>query len=86
MNPSFFSLFPRPDGTHWSMLIVDVRAFGHIDRADCRQIAYGADAVPGWAQYRWIADDGREFPIAPIDDTLLGKGTRSRISWVRIRC
>jgi hypothetical protein len=56
--------FPPPDGTHWSMLIVDVRAFGHIDRTDCRQIAYGAGAVPGWARYRWIADDGREFPIA----------------------
>jgi hypothetical protein len=38
--------FPLPDGTHWSMLIADVRAFGHIDQADCRQIAYGAGAVP----------------------------------------
>lgn len=60
--------FPLPDGANWSMLIVDVRAFGPIDRMDCRQIAYGAGAVPDWAKYRWIADDGREFPIVGAFD------------------
>ncbi|MCW2083689.1 hypothetical protein ABIE85_007718 [Bradyrhizobium diazoefficiens] len=50
------------------MLVVDARTFGQIDRWDCRQIAYGADAVPEWARYRWIADDGREFPIAGAFD------------------
>lgn len=60
--------FPPPDGSHLSMLIVDLRALGRalgsIDRADCRQIAYGAGAVPDWAKHRWIADDGRELPLA----------------------
>ncbi|AND87297.1 blr1673 [Bradyrhizobium diazoefficiens USDA 110] len=62
------SKFPAPDGARRSMLVVDARTFGQIDRWDCRQIAYGADAVPEWARYRWIADDGREFPIAGAFD------------------
>lgn len=57
------SKFPVPNGTRRSMLVVDARSFGQIDRWDCRQIAYGAEAVPEWAKYRWLADDGREFPI-----------------------
>lgn len=57
------SKFPVPDGKSRSMLIVDARAQGSPDRIDCRQIAYGTDAVPEWAGYRWIGDDGREFPI-----------------------
>jgi hypothetical protein len=28
--------FPLPDGSHWSMLIVDLRALGSVDREDCR--------------------------------------------------
>lgn len=55
--------FPLPDGSHWTMLIVDLRALGQIDRYDCRQIAYGVDAVPEGLKYRWIADNGREYPI-----------------------
>jgi len=57
------SKFPMPDGRSRSMLVVDARAAGRLDRIDCRQIAYGTSAVPEWARYRWIADDGREFPI-----------------------
>jgi hypothetical protein len=50
------------------MLIVDARAAGRPDRIDCRQIAYGTNAVPEWARYRWIGDDGREFPIIGVFD------------------
>jgi hypothetical protein len=57
------SKFPAPGGPSRSMLIVDARAHGSPDRIDCRQIAYGTGAVPEWAGYRWIGDDGREFPI-----------------------
>ena len=57
------SKFPEPDGTSRSMLVIDARAQGRPDRIDCRQIAYGTGAVPEWAGYRWIGDDGREFPI-----------------------
>jgi hypothetical protein len=64
------SKFPEPDGTHLSMLIVDLRAIGPIDREDCRQIAHGADAVPDYAMYRWIDDDGREIPIVGVFDAV----------------
>lgn len=57
------SKFPAPDGKSRSILVIDARAAGKPDRIDCRQIAYGVDAVPEWARYRWIGDDGREFPI-----------------------
>lgn len=60
--------FPEPDGTHLSMLIVDLRTIAPIDREDCRQIAYGAGAVPDYAKYRWIDDDGREIPIIGVFD------------------
>lgn len=57
------SKFPVPDGKSRSMLVIDARAAGKPDRIDCRQIAYGFDAVPDWAGYRWIGDNGTEFPI-----------------------
>jgi hypothetical protein len=57
------SKFPVPDGTTRSMLVIDARAQGRPDRLDCRQIAYGANALPEWARYCWIGDDGQEFPI-----------------------
>lgn len=57
------SKFPVPNGNSRSILVIDARAAGKLDRIDCRQIAYGVDAVPEWARYRWIGDDGREFPI-----------------------
>ncbi|BAM93161.1 hypothetical protein S58_71970 [Bradyrhizobium oligotrophicum S58] len=63
------SKFPVPDGKSRSMLVVDARAAGKPDRIDCRQIAYGIDAVPEWAGYRWIGDDGKEFPIIGTFDT-----------------
>lgn len=62
------SKFPVPDGASKSMLIIDARAQGRPDCLDCRQIAYGMGAVPVWAQYRWIGDDGREFPIVGAFD------------------
>ncbi|WFT94387.1 DUF1488 family protein [Bradyrhizobium barranii] len=62
------SKFPLPDGERKSMLIVDARAHGRPDRLDCTQIAYGAEAVPEWAAYRWIADDGQVFPIVGAFD------------------
>jgi hypothetical protein len=57
------SKFPVPDGKSRSMLVVDARAAGGPDRIDCRQIAHGSSAIPEWARYRWIGDDGREFSI-----------------------
>ncbi|GKQ53574.1 DUF1488 family protein [Bradyrhizobium sp. Ce-3] len=62
------SKFPLPDGKSISMLVVDARAAGRPDRIDCRQIAYGIDAVPDWAGYRWIGDNGRMFPIVGTFD------------------
>src|ERR1700744_4995113 len=57
------SKFPVPDGKARSMLVVDARAPGEPDRTARRQIAYGVGAVPEWTGYRWIGDDGREYPI-----------------------
>ena len=59
------SKFPEPDGIHLSMLIVDLRATGPVEREDCRQIA---GAVSRHAKYRWIDDDGREIAIAGVFD------------------
>jgi hypothetical protein len=67
-NDGRASKFPVPDGTSRSMLVIDARAQGRPDRLDCHQIAYGTCAVPGWAGYRWIGDDGREFPIVGVFD------------------
>jgi hypothetical protein len=64
-NPS---KFPEPDGSRFSLLIVDLRALGAIDREDCRQIAYGAGVVADYAKYRWIDEDGREIPIVGAFD------------------
>jgi hypothetical protein len=62
------SKFPVPDRKSRSMLVVDARAAGKPDRIDCRQIAYGIGAVPEWAGYRWIGNDGKEFPIVGAFD------------------
>jgi hypothetical protein len=57
--------FPVPDGSRYSMLVVDARAVGAAspDRHDCRLIAYGADAVSEWIDRHLIDAKGRAQPI-----------------------
>jgi hypothetical protein len=57
--------FPEPDGSRYSMLVVDARAVGAAgpDRHDCRLIAYGANAVSEWIDHHMVDAKGRAHPI-----------------------
>jgi hypothetical protein len=57
--------FPVPNGSRYSMLVVDARAVGVAgpDRHDCRLIAYGAEAVSEWIDLHLIDAKGVARPI-----------------------
>jgi len=62
--------FPLPDGSRYSMLVVDARAVGAAgtDPYDCKLIAYGADAVPEWIDRHLVDGKGRAHPIRGVFD------------------
>jgi hypothetical protein len=62
--------FPLPDGSRYSMLLVDARAVGAAgtDPYDCKLIAYGADAVPEWIDRHLVDGKGRAHPIRGVFD------------------
>ena len=57
--------FSMPDGSCYSMLVVDARAVGVAgpDQHDCRLIAYGADAVSELIDGRFVDENGRTHSI-----------------------
>jgi hypothetical protein len=57
--------FPIPNGSQYSMLVVDARSVGAAgpDPQDCRLIAYGADAVSKWTNRHFVDATGRAHLI-----------------------
>ncbi|WP_315836294.1 DUF1488 family protein [Bradyrhizobium prioriisuperbiae] len=82
--------FPSPDGSRFSMLVVDARAFGVMgaDRIDGHLIAYGANAVPECIESRFVTGDGRQHPIRgafdPGNPTKAARHFRERVHFLGI--